>query len=122
MSFQNSVLMIAAITLLILLGISAYTFSQVSSEATWPPIVANCPDYWVDLLGDGKACYNSKSLGSCNIPKTDDKNVMNFDISPFNGDDGACKKYDWANKCGVTWDGITYGVTNPCDTTTDTTE
>jgi hypothetical protein len=33
----------------------------------------------------------------------------------YSGEDGLCNKYNWANTCGVTWDGITYGVKNPCD-------
>ena len=43
---------------------------------------------------------------------------MNFDQAPFNGTDGNCAKFKWANKCGLTWDGITYGVSNPCATNT----
>jgi hypothetical protein len=42
---------------------------------------------------------------------------MNFNQSPFTDDDGDCAKYNWANSCKVTWDGITSGVKNPCDTT-----
>ena len=46
---------------------------------------------------------------------------MNFNQSPFTGDNGLCSKYNWATGCGVTWDGITSGISNPCDTsTTDT--
>jgi hypothetical protein len=39
---------------------------------------------------------------------------MNFNTSAFTGSQGACNKYNWATKCNVTWDGITYGVSNPC--------
>jgi hypothetical protein len=46
---------------------------------------------------------------------------MNFNLSPFTGDNGDCSKYNWATKCQVTWDGITSGVKNPCDTSTDET-
>ena len=44
---------------------------------------------------------------------------MDFTTSSFTGSDGLCSKYNWANNCGVTWDGITYGVKNPCDTSTE---
>ena len=40
---------------------------------------------------------------------------MNFNNAPYTGDNGTCNKYIWAKKCGVTWDGITYGVENPCN-------
>ena len=36
----------------------------------------------------------------------------------FTGSNGTCAKYSWANKCDVSWDGITYGVENPCNSTT----
>ena len=64
-------------------------------------------------------CFNSHHLGKCNIPTAEDKNTMNFNQSPFNGTNGSCAKYKWASSkaCNVTWDGITYGVTNPCSTT-----
>ena len=51
---------------------------------------------------------------------------MDFNQAPFNGTDGDCAKYKWAykDKCNVTWDGINYGVSNPCteETTDETTE
>jgi hypothetical protein len=86
----------------------------------WPPVIGDCPDYWVDLKGTGEACYNAKSLGKCNLPGTGEQNTMNFNVSPFNSDSTNCSKYTWATRCGVTWDGITYGVDNPCNTTSTT--
>ena len=125
MSFQKSVLMIAIIFLILFLVLIGVGLSNSTSDAEWPPIVGNCPDYWVDLSGNGSECFNSHHLGTCSqyIPTADDKKTMNFNQAPFNGTDGACAKFKWANKCGLTWDGITYGVANPCatDTTTDET-
>jgi hypothetical protein len=122
-SFQKIILVIAIIGLIILLVIIGMSLSNSNSNIVWPPVVGDCPDYWVDLKGNGESCYNAKSLGKCNLPMTEQKNTMNFNVSPFNADNGTCSKYTWANNCGVTWDGITYGVDNPCDTssTTDTT-
>ena len=40
---------------------------------------------------------------------------MDFTLAPYNGSDSGCQKYKWATSCGVTWDGITSGVINPCD-------
>ena len=110
--------MIAMIGLIILLIVIGVSLSKSSSEMVWPPLTGSCPDYWLDLKGDGEACYNTKSLGKCNLPGTNEKNTMNFNVSPFNADNGTCSKYTWANRCGVTWDGITYGVNNPCTETT----
>ena len=123
-SFQKIVLIIAAMFLilfLVLIGISLS--NSTTSSINWPPIVGNCPDYWVDLSGNGSKCFNSHSLGSCPnyIPTADDKNTMNFNQAPFTGTNGVCAKYKWADHCKISWDGITYGVQNPCTTTETTT-
>ena len=39
---------------------------------------------------------------------------MNFNQSQFTGSNGTCNKYLWAKKCDLSWDGLTYGVPNPC--------
>jgi hypothetical protein len=120
MKFQKIVLTIAIIVLIIMLVIIGISLSKSSSTETWPPVVGECPDYWVDLSGNGEACYNSHSLGVCNIPSEGENATMNFNQGPFNSENGNCSKYKWATGCKVTWDGITSGVKNPCDTTTTT--
>ena len=121
MIFQKIVLTIATILLIVILVVIGVSLSKASVEDTWPPIVGECPDYWVDMSGNGEACFNSHSLGRCNIPSEGEKGTMNFNQSPFTGDNGLCSKYNWATSCQITWDGITSGVNNPCDTSTDTT-
>jgi hypothetical protein len=118
MSFQKLILVSAIIILIVVLVIIGFTLSKQKKDEYWPPIVGDCPDYWVDLEGNGAACYNAHKLGKCNIPSKGNKNTMNFTVSPFLGDGGTCAKYKWADRCGVTWDGITSGVVNPCDTST----
>ena len=118
LTFQKIILIFAILGLIILLVIIGISLSKSKSKMVWPPVVGSCPDYWLDLKGDGEACYNAKSLGKCNLPRTGQKNTMNFNVSPFNAENGTCSKYTWASRCGVTWDGITYGVNNPCNTTT----
>jgi len=120
MSFQKIILMIAIILLIIILVIIGIALSKASDSEIWPPLVGACPDYWVDLSGNGDACFNSKSLGRCNVPTSGDKGTMNFNQAPFNSETGNCSKYNWATACQVTWDGITSGVPNPCNTTTTT--
>jgi hypothetical protein len=39
---------------------------------------------------------------------------MNFNGPVYTGSNGSCAKYTWAQKCKVAWDGISYGVDNPC--------
>ncbi len=120
MSFQKVVLTVSIIVLLVILVVIGMALSNAKYGETWPPIVGDCPDYWVDMSGNGEACMNSHSLGTCNIPTKGKKNnnTMNFNELPFTGNEGTCAKYRWATACKVTWDGITSGVANPCDTTT----
>jgi hypothetical protein len=117
MSFQKVVLTVATVALIIILVVIGVALSKASYEESWPPVVGDCPDYWVDMSGNGEACFNSHSLGRCNIPEKGKDNTMNFNQSPFTDSNGTCSKYKWANSCNVTWDGITSGVQNPCDTT-----
>ena len=119
LSFQKIILVIAALGLVIILIVIGMSLAKSKTTMVWPPITGSCPDYLVDLKGNGESCLNSKRLGKCNLPHTGDKNTMNFNVSPFNGDTGTCSKYTWANNCSVTWDGITYGVKSPCDTSNE---
>jgi len=108
MSFYTIVLTIAIILLIALLIFIGIALKSKSSQM-WPPVIGDCPDYWVDTSGNGGNCENVKNLGTC--PAN-----MNFTGSSFSGSGGNCSKYQWATSCGVTWDGITYGViNNPCD-------
>ena len=112
-TFQQIVLITAIIILIIALIIIGITMVY-SKTLKWPPMVPQCPDYWtIDGSGNNTTCTNVKNLGTCTSQK-----VMNFTQAPYTGSNGTCAKYNWATKCGVTWDGITYGVSNPCSTAT----
>jgi len=121
MSFQKTVLTISIIVLILLLVVIGMSLSKSSEDVEWPPVLGACPDYWVDLSGNGEACFNTHSLGECNKPTANNKNTKNFNQVPFSGTDGTCAKSRWATKCNVTWDGITYGITNPCSSTSSST-
>jgi len=115
-SFQKIILILAIVVLFITLIIIAYALKQ-SKNANWPPIVPDCPDYWVsDLSGNNIICKNVKNLGTCKPPTGSSNLVMNFNTPPYTGSNGNCAKYTWANNCGIAWDGLTYGVSNPCAT------
>lgn len=113
-NFQKIVLAIAIVLLIIALIFIGISLAKAKQKEQWPPIVGDCPDYWLDLSGNGKMCVNALNLGKCNIPTSDNKNAMNFSGNTFLGTKGTCAKYKWAKGCEVTWDGITSGVTNPC--------
>jgi len=116
-SFQKIVLFSAIIVLIIVLVVIGIALSYSVSAQDWPPMTPDCPDYWViDGSGNNATCVNIKDLGTCQ-PESNDKHLrMNFNVPAFTGSNELCAKYTWAKKCGVTWDGITYGVENPCQT------
>ena len=110
-SFQKIVLTFAIIFLIIILVVIGYSLSNSKTNKIWPPIVANCPDYWTDTTDATVApgsirCSNPQGIGTCKLDKT------------FAGTDTTCIKYNWATGCQSTWDGITYGYGQyaPCDT------
>ena len=113
-TFQKIILYSAIIILIVVLIIVGVAFSYAKNEQ-WPPLVPECPDYWIsDGSGNNSQCINIKDLGTC--PANGTKHLtMNFNGPIFSGDNGSCAKYRWADACNLTWDGITYGVNNPCN-------
>ena len=112
-SFQKNVLIIALVILIVTLLFIGITIKQTKNEQ-WPPIIGDCPDYWIDLSGNGGQCVNVKDLGTCKNTSSG-HHTQNFTTPAFTGSNGLCSKYNWATNCGVSWDGITYGVPNPCN-------
>jgi len=115
-AFQKIVLFSAIIILIIVLVLIGYALRK-SSSSVWPPLIGDCPDFWVDLSGNGAQCTNVQNLGNgtCKPLASQKYLTMDFTQPIFNGGNALCAKYQWATNCGVTWDGITYGVSNPCD-------
>ncbi len=113
--FQKTILIIAIIILILSFILFAFAINY-SKNNSWPPIVPSCPDYWlVDGSGNNVKCINIKDLGSC-PPLSGDKHlIMDFNEAPYIGSNGNCSKYTWANNCNLAWDGINYGVNNPCN-------
>lgn len=120
-NFQKIVLTIAIVFLIICLIVIGFILARSKNDEVWPPVNSACPDYWLDTStsGDGSQCINSKDLGTCPPinPGPLGHSNMNFTAAPFVGSNGTCAKYKWANQCGLTWDGITYGNSgDPCET------
>ena len=115
--FQKIVLYSAIIILIISLVIIGIVLSRAKSSQIWPPTVPDCPDYWtIDGSGNNAKCVNVQDLGTCRASGENKQYSINFNEAPYVGSNGTCAKYTWANKCEVSWDGITYGVNNPCQT------
>lgn len=103
-SFQSSVLYIAIVILIITLLIFGFFIYSSKNDLTYPPVLANCPDYWLDesIKKNGSNCKNSKNLGKNTCSK-----IMDFSTSWWSGQRGLCNKSKWAKACNLTWDGIT---------------
>lgn len=97
MNFQKAITIIAILFLIFLLLGMWYIFSRGENNTKFPPMIAQCPDYWE--LKKNK-CINKKKLG--NGCKT-----FNPKYSKYKGAMGKVEKCKWAKNCGVVWDGIT---------------
>lgn len=114
-TFQKIVLVTAIVVLIVALTIIGIAL-KYPSEKQWPPVVSKCPDYWeMEGPSDAPLCINTKNLGNCPPVGGHDHLVMDFNTPAFSGENSSCAKYSWANRCNVSWDGITYGVDNPCN-------
>ena len=58
---------------------------------------------------DGQGFFLKDNIGLATSP-------MDFSLPAYSGSNGPCVKFTWANTNKVSWDGITYGVPNPCIT------
>ena len=99
MSFQKVVITIAIVLLVLALIAFGVILYNQKYNAEYPPVVADCPDYWVDLNG---TCVNSKNLGKDSCSKE-----INFSQGEWAGDNGLCLKQKWTKACDLTWDGVT---------------
>jgi hypothetical protein len=115
--FQKIVLYSAIIILIIALVVIGVSLSYAKGE-TWPPMVPSCPDWWIiDGSGNNANCIDIKDLANEQCRGNNEGHLKkNFNTAQYTGSNGNCAKRTWANACGVSWDGITYGVINPCST------
>jgi hypothetical protein len=98
MSIQKTVLYIAIVMLILALVFIGYMMYKAKSTSTFPPEIAECPDYW-KVVGIEK-CENTMNLGTC-------QGVHDFSGPEWQGNAGLKKKSEWARGCGIVWDGVT---------------
>lgn len=98
MNFQQIVILIATILLIVALIFIGYTLYNHRFNKKFPPVTGECPDFWV---AEKDGCANPHHLGGkCTGP-------VNFNQNKYKGHDGNCNKSKWANSCNVSWAGIT---------------
>jgi hypothetical protein len=109
-NFQKIVITIAIIMFIVLMCFIAIVLYKGKYDVRFPPIVSQCPDYWIDQQNgsvniDGtnkQKCVNTQNLGNLSCSKE-----MDFTGDHWQGPSGSCNKYKWAKSCDLTWDGIT---------------
>jgi hypothetical protein len=109
MNFYTSLFTGTLVFLVITLIIIGFCMVITKKSQTYPPSVADCPDYY-SLDVDG-VCKIGSNIYSNDISDVS-CNVQDFSKPLYLGkgigiDSGMCNKKLWANKCGVSWDGIT---------------
>ena len=130
MSFQKNVIMVAIILLIVsLIFIGAMLYNS-EYNARFPPVTGTCPDYWVDVGADPNG--NKKGMTHCIAPghALKDGKTITPPIYGYGLDTPECKSKwvlpndpldksttceykTWADKCKVSWDGVTN--TNICN-------
>ena len=112
MNYYKTVSIIALILLIICLTFIGVSISSASKSYKFPPHVAQCPDYFV--MDSSGACVDVKQI----LPDGSNCDEKNFKQDMIeNGIDGTlpergpfselCLKKEWADSCGLNWDGIT---------------
>ena len=112
--FQRITLLIALIILVIILIFIAGSLAYASKNVPDAPIISQCPDFWeIEETPTGAKCVNIQNLGICPAANGDEHLIVDFNSGNFTNN---CAKYTWANNCNIAWDGLTYGIANPCTT------
>ena len=124
MKFQAIVIIILGILFIITLIAFYYIATARGNNMPFPPSIPICPDYYYQtaFLPNGsvscKAMPNMvRTLRSSGI-ETEQCLNPNFTSEYYTGTRSKCLKYNWAKRCKSipAWEGITYGVHNPCAT------
>jgi len=102
MELYQKIVLGIAIVLLITSYFMIY-FTLVNNTKQWPPSVTKCPDYWVydattDKCVDGND-INNKYPTELDVKLTEKSN---------------CDNYNWAKTNGISWEGLSYGVSMKC--------
>ena len=96
--FQRTVLIVAAVMLVISLVVLATLIRSASQDVKWPPQSATCPDYWSETAANVCNSINGQNIGGSSGK---DLTVGGKGLATPQ------QKCDWAMKNKVMWDGIT---------------
>ncbi len=110
MDFYSTVLISFIILLVITLAIVGTILTNMNKKQKFPGNISTCPDYY-SLNEQGYCLQNdvifNDPTSACKIfNPTDPK----YEVKGTGSESGMCKKKEWGNQCGVSWDGITNDI------------
>jgi len=107
MNFYTTVFISFIILLVIALAIIGTILSNMNQKQIFPSNISTCPDYY-SLNMNGICVQNdsifNNSASTCKIFRPEDQS---YKVKGSGPQSGMCKKKEWGNRCGVSWDGIT---------------
>ena len=101
-NFQKIVIVIAIILLILALAFIGTAISNEKNTHDFPPVIAECPDYWTHDVEQNK-CINVHELGRGG---RGGKAIKELDVKYLN-DYPMCFKKGAFNGANISWDGIT---------------
>lgn len=109
-NFNSLVLKIAIVILIILLIVIGLTMYYSAVNAKFPPVIAECPDYWNVLRDENNKiiCKNVLKINPNSVSEIDSCNKIDpVNFKGTTNDETVCNRFNWATNCNVIWDGIT---------------
>ena len=114
MGFYDTSIVVAGVVLALFLGIIAYMMHTSTNTLAYPPVIAQCPDYWKKGVNDDgeEVCENVLGVGLSNI--SDGVDCTSFTTDKFsvftNTLERMQQQKSYAETCNIAWDGITNNV------------
>lgn len=107
--FNKTILFSAIVILIITLIIVGIMLRYAMFNASYPPVISDCPDYWDVSLNsnDEINCINISRRNTGGTPYNSIYPVNKFYDHGSNPDDVICAKYRWSRENNISWDGIT---------------
>ena len=107
MDFYTTVFLSFVVLLVIALAIVGTILSNMNKKQKFPGNISTCPDYY--SLNEQGICLQNEQIfnNSSSVCKTFNPEDLIYKPKGTGSASGLCKKKEWGNKCGVSWDGIT---------------
>ena len=107
MDFYTNLFAGTLVFLIITLIVVGYYMSIAKKNQTYPPSIADCPDYYTL---DVSTCVIGDNLFASfitdNSCRTHNFSDAKYKVDGYGFESGLCAKKLWANKCKVPWDGV----------------